>query len=335
MIDETAAPEKDRATEPPPRPQADGDTADHRTAAPEAPGSAGSQVDPSLQSPAIEADSDHSASLADPIEVPEVQHPAGSADPGPTPLGESLPESESQSFEASEGRAADDRRYIRIRRSHFYALMLPLAFVAGIAYGYLLWGKEAFAELAPAESDQAESSRAVARLEVDLDDDPSLGPAEAPITIIEFSDFNCPYCQRWHREVFEPLMASYPGQIRFVYRDFPIVGGGAPGMAAAQAANCAREQNLYWEFHDALFSGSYPLNTEGFTAASGAAGVDSKALLTCYESGRYEAEVQADLRYAAGLGVSATPTFFINGIPLVGAQPLLRFVEVINAELGE
>jgi protein-disulfide isomerase len=234
----------------------------------------------------------------------------------------------------SNGKDTDAGRYIRIRRSHFYALLLPLAFVAGIAYGYLIWGRNEAVPAAPAEAGDTGLSRAIARIEVEADDDPALGPEDAPITIIEFSDFNCPYCQRWHQEVFEPLLASYPGQIRFIYRDFPIVGGGGPGMAAAQAANCAGEQDRYWEFHGAMFSGIYALNGEGFAEASGAVGLDSEALLECYESGRYETEVQADLQYGAGLGVSGTPTFFINGIPLVGAQPLLRFVEIINAELG-
>lgn len=326
MIDESSASEKGSATGP--------QQAEASQAADQAAVAGGAPADPPPQSPATETEPDHTGSQAAPVEAPRAQHPAAGADPGSAPVGEPLPAGGSRPLDASEDRAADARRYIRIRRSHFYALMLPLAFVAGIAYGYLLWGKEEPAQPASPESDPAASSRGVARLEIDLDDDPSLGPADAPITIIEFSDFNCPYCQRWHQEVFEPLMASYPGQIHFVYRDFPIVGGGGPGMAAAQAANCAREQNLYWEFHDAMFSGSYPLNAEGFTAASGALGVDSEALMVCFESGRYEAEVQADLRYAAGLGVSATPTFFINGIPLVGAQPLLRFMEIINAELG-
>jgi protein-disulfide isomerase len=231
----------------------------------------------------------------------------------------------------------DESRYIRIRRSHFYAVLLPLAFVAGIAYGYLIWGKpDATPPTSANTTDTTEAgfSTAVGRIEVETDDDPTLGPADAPITIIEFSDFSCPFCQRWHQEVFDPLMAAYPGQIRFIYRDFPIVGGGGPGMAAAQAANCAREQGLYWEYHNALFSAAYALNPEGFEEAAAAVGADSGALIECFQSGRYEAEAQADLRYGAGIGVSGTPTFFINGIPLVGAQPLLRFVEIINSELG-
>lgn len=224
----------------------------------------------------------------------------------------------------------DDRRYIRIRRSHFFAALVPLAFAAGLAYGYLLWGRDA-AQLSGA---QGSYSAEVARIQVDPDDDPALGPLSAPITIVEFADFNCPYCQAWHQQVFRPLMDAYPDQIRFIYRDFPIVGGGAIGLMAAHAANCAAEQEGYWEYHAALYSGRYPLTREGFQAAAEALGLDPTALADCIDSGRYAEEPRDDLRYGSSLGVSGTPTFFINGLPIVGAQPLARFVEVIEAELG-
>ena len=228
--------------------------------------------------------------------------------------------------------AEDDRRYIHIRRSHFYAALLPLAFAAGLAFGYLVWGG------VPRESAASSNSSAGfsvgGRIEVDPDNDPAIGPLDAPVTIIEFSDFNCPYCRQWHQEVFRELLAAYPAQIRFVYRDFPIVADGTAGFAAAQAANCAGEQGAYWEYHDALFSGAYALDRAGFGASAQQLGLDSATLLECLDSGRQAGEVEADFRYGASLGINGTPTFFINGIPLIGAQPLLRFIELINAELG-
>ncbi len=224
----------------------------------------------------------------------------------------------------------DERRYIRIRRSHFFAALMPLAFAAGLAYGYVLWGRDQ-AELAGA---QGSYSVGAARIQVEPDDDPALGPTSAPITIIEFADFNCPYCQAWHQQVFQPLLDAYPDQIRFVYRDFPIVGGGGVGLAAAQAANCAGEQSAYWEYHRALYSGRYSLTGDGFRSAAEDHGLDPAALTECIDSERYAEEPRADLRYGSSLGVSGTPTFFINGIPVVGAQPLSRFVEIIEAELG-
>jgi predicted DsbA family dithiol-disulfide isomerase len=226
----------------------------------------------------------------------------------------------------------DDRRYIHIRRSHFYAALLPIVFAAGLAYGYLLWGRAAV------QTDPSASSlggfSAAGRIEVDPGEDPSIGPPDAPVTVIEFSDYNCPFCQQWQREVFDELMAAFPAQIRFVYKDFPIVGEGTPGFGAAEAANSAAEQGAYWEFHQALFSGDYPLDRAGFEAITRQLELDLPAIQECLDSGRQAAEVDEDFRYGADLGVNGTPTFFINGIPLIGAQPLLRFVEVINAELG-
>jgi protein-disulfide isomerase len=218
---------------------------------------------------------------------------------------------------------------LRFRRSHLYAALLPLAFIVGLATGFLFWGREPETPPAPAPSAAAE---APTRLEVSVDDDPALGPADAPITIIEFSDFNCPYCEKWHVETFQPLLAAYPDQIRFVYRDFPITS--AESLVAAQAADCAGDQDAYWAFHDALLSGGLDLGRQAYEEYATRLGLNVEVLLGCIDSEKYRAEVEGDARYAAGLGASGTPTFFINGIPLVGAQPLAQFQAVIEKELG-
>ncbi|NIS81063.1 MAG: thioredoxin domain-containing protein [Anaerolineales bacterium] len=228
---------------------------------------------------------------------------------------------------------------MRFKRSYFYAALLPLTFVVGLASGFLIWGRTDSPEagspgvtslpIAPTPVEQQP-----VRLEVSLDDDPALGPDDAQIVIVEFSDFNCPFCQRFHQETFTDLMDAYAGQIKFVYRDFPIVGGGQVGFEAARAANCAAEQGDYWAFHDALFSGRYNLDRNGFVQYASGLGMDQTLLEECLDSGRYDDEVQADFREGVELGVTGTPTFFINGIPLVGAQPLSSFVRVIEPELA-
>lgn len=228
-----------------------------------------------------------------------------------------------------------DDDVLRFKRSHFYLALLPVTFVVGLASGYLFWGRGSDPTTPPTEIAAADSGpESRTRLNVSVDDDPALGPIDAPITIIEFSDFNCPFCRKWHQETFSTLLDTYPDQIRFIYRDFPIVGGGQIGLGAAQAANCAAEQDAYWEFHDALFSGKYELNIEGYRQYAAEIGLDPDEIQSCVESGRYAEEVQNDLRYGADLGVSGTPTFFINGIPLVGAQPMLQFTAIIDDELG-
>ena len=221
--------------------------------------------------------------------------------------------------------------YVVLRRSHLVLALVPLACVLGLASGYLIWGRPISLSAGQAVADEPES-QAPQRFDVGPDDDPSLGPADAPITIIEFSDFNCPYCKKFHAETFPLLMATYPDQIRFVYRDFPVTS--PESFVAAQAANCAGRQGAYWEFHDALMSGDLGLGRAAYEAYADRLDLDVNALGTCLDEGAEGAEVEADAREAASLGVNGTPTFFINGIPLVGAQPLISFRSVIDGELN-
>jgi protein-disulfide isomerase len=134
-------------------------------------------------------------------------------------------------------------------------------------------------------------------------------------------------------ETFQALLDQYPDQIRFVYRDFPVVGGGAAGTAAALAANCAIDQDAYWDFHDAIFTGEFGISPDAFTSIAEDLGLDTDELGQCIESEKYAEEVQNDLLAGRSIGVSGTPTFFINGIPLVGAQPFANFAQVIDSEL--
>jgi protein-disulfide isomerase len=236
------------------------------------------------------------------------------------------------------------RDEIRFKRSHFYAALVPIAFVVGLAAGFVFWGQDSVTQpqpivaqappptqqpQLPANQPAVAPDPAQVRLEIEVDDDAALGPPDAPITIVEFSDFNCPYCQRFHVETFPSLMETYPDQIHFVYRDFPVVGG----LESALASECAHEQDGYWEYHNLLFSGTQAPGTEGYLAYAEELGLDAEAFEACLTEGRYADEVEADAMYAAGLGITGTPTFFINGIPLVGAQPLEVFIEIIEAEL--
>jgi protein-disulfide isomerase len=239
----------------------------------------------------------------------------------------------------------DPAQYIRLRRSHIYLALIPIALLVGFAGGYLVWGREVASAPAPASAPEADVGAVDAgaveaapvqasRIEVDPGGDPSLGPANAPVTIVEFSDFNCPFCQRWHQEVFQELLESYPEQLRFVYKDFPIVGGGRAGFLGAQAAHCAEEQDAYWDYHDALFSGAYTFDSPGVDQAAVDLGLDLDPFKECMVEARYAEEVRDDFNYGVSLGVTSTPSFFINGIPLIGAQPLANFAQIIDGELG-
>lgn len=237
---------------------------------------------------------------------------------------------------------------VTFRRSHLYAVLLPLAFVLGLSVGYLFWGRAPSAAAsqqaaAPsgASSAAAQSAgtaagedRQVRRYDIPVDDDPSLGPAGAAITIIEFSDYECPFCTKWHDEVWPQIQAAYPSQVRLVYRDFPLSSIHSNAIPAAEAANCAGEQDKYWEYHGALFSNAYGLGRSSFERYATDLKMDLTAFNECLDSRRYQKEVEDDYNFAAGLGIRSTPTFFINGIALVGAQPFDVFKEVIDLELA-
>jgi protein-disulfide isomerase len=206
--------------------------------------------------------------------------------------------------------------------------MIPLAFVAGLASGFLFWGRDG-------TSSGVAADPSIERFDVDADDDPFLGPEDAAVTIIEFGDYSCGYCQRFHNEILPVLLETYPDDVRFVYRDFPVVGGGTIGAAAAHAANCAGEQGAFWEYHDALFSGVYSMSTEGFDQYASDLGLDVTAFTECSQSGRYNEEIIGDFGAARMVGVTGTPTFFINGRKLIGAQPASAFAQIIESELND
>jgi protein-disulfide isomerase len=166
-----------------------------------------------------------------------------------------------------------------------------------------------------------------------VDDDPAIGPPDAPITIIEFSDFQCPYCKRWHNEVYGRLMQEYQGKVRVVFRDFPLSSIHPDAESAAEAADCANEQGAFWEYHDKLFNGDQ-LGQTVYLQYAQELGLDMDKFKTCVDTGRYKSEVAADYDYASNLGVRSTPTFFLNGLPIVGAQPYDVFKQVIEQELA-
>ena len=237
--------------------------------------------------------------------------------------------------------AVTTRRSARSRGPGVFTLLVPLAFVLGLGAGYLIWSPKSSGQSGTAGQPQAavqpgaqETPRQVTRYDVPTDDDPSIGPASAPITIIEFSDYQCPYCTKWQEEVLPLIQKAYPDQVRLVYRDFPLTGIHPEAFPAAEAANCAGEQDAYWAYHDKLFGEQYGLGAEAYQKYATDLGLDLKKFNDCISSQRYQGEINGDLNFATSLGVRSTPTFFINGIALVGAQPFEVFKELIDKELA-
>lgn len=209
-------------------------------------------------------------------------------------------------------------------------IALPIMFALGLFTGYLIWGAASAAQPVADSGGLAQYKR----YDISVDDDPYLGKADAPITIVEFSDYQCPFCRKWRAEVFDQLMADYGDQIRFVYRDLPLASIHENAVSAAEAADCANDQDQYWQFHDALFSMQYGLGAEAYSQYAQDLGLNTETFNACVTSRKYQQEVEADFQYAIRLGVSSTPTFFINGIPLIGAQPYENFKQLIDKELA-
>ena len=126
---------------------------------------------------------------------------------------------------------------------------------------------------------------------VDVSHDPVLGPADAPITIVEFSDFECPFCSRFARETAPALRRQYGDSIRWIFVNYPLQSIHPNAYEAALAGECAAEQERFWPFYDALFSGRHPLSREGYEAAAGQIGLDEGRFQACYENADHAEEV--------------------------------------------
>jgi protein-disulfide isomerase len=161
---------------------------------------------------------------------------------------------------------------------------------------------------------------------------PSTGSASAPVTIVEFGDFQCPFC-RAAEDSLEQVRQQYGDKIRLVYLDFPL-GFHPHSMDAARAARCASDQDKFWQFHDALFHDQKKLDPASLKQTAVKLGLDGNKFNRCFASGQHDAGIRQDVAEGNSLGVTGTPTFFINGRQLVGAQPPPKFDEVIDEELA-
>jgi protein-disulfide isomerase len=160
------------------------------------------------------------------------------------------------------------------------------------------------------------------------------GRADAPVTIVEFSDFHCPFCRRAN-PVIQQVMAKYGDRVRLVYKDMPLDNLHPNARAAAEAARCAGAQGKFWEFHDKLFAGEPDVATATLNRFAQEIGINVATFEACVKARTPRAQVEASVQDGARLGVTGTPTFFINGRILTGAQPLDAFVRIVDEELQQ
>jgi protein-disulfide isomerase len=177
-------------------------------------------------------------------------------------------------------------------------------------------------------------------------DAPMLGRADAPVTLVEFSDYQCPFCQRFFATTLAAIKKQYvdTGKVRYVFRDFPLDQLHPQARTAAEAVHCAGEHGKYWEMHDLLFQNQKALALPQLTEHARTVGVDGAKFEECLSSGRYAARIERGLREGSALGVQGTPSFVVGkttagdaveGVPIRGAQPLDTFRRIIEQTLAK
>jgi protein-disulfide isomerase len=215
--------------------------------------------------------------------------------------------------------------------------VLGILFVASIfTGGFRIGGSDTAKEAQAAQPRQAAPSNPSIDMEELIDDDTIKGNPNAPVTIVEWSDFECPFCTRFYEETLGQITKEYidTGKVKLVYRDFPL-GFHAQAQKAAEAAECAGEQGKFWEMHDALFDNGVSGGVTSFKSFAKDIGLNTEDFDECLDSGQMADEVKKDMADGQRVGITGTPGFIINGQLVTGAQPFENFRQVIEAELAK
>ena len=165
-------------------------------------------------------------------------------------------------------------------------------------------------------------------------DDPKFGKKDAKVVIVEFADFQCPACEEAY-PVVKKLLKDYGDRILFVFRNFPLVDNHPQALMAAMAGACANEQGGFWPMYDKIFDNQTKLLTPDLRTYALQTGLNMPLFDTCIAEGKYLKKIEEDLQAGADLGVTATPTFFINGLKLSGAVPFNVFEQMITSYLNQ
>ncbi|MFA6088319.1 MAG: thioredoxin domain-containing protein [Candidatus Woesearchaeota archaeon] len=171
---------------------------------------------------------------------------------------------------------------------------------------------------------------------VEMGNAPVKGNAKAKVTIVEFSDFECPYCGKFYSETYNQIVTDYidTGKVRIAFRNFPL-SFHKDAQKAAEASECAKDQNKFWEMHDKLFESQSALDVASLKIYAKDLSLDTAKFNACLDNGDKESVVAEDAAYGASIGVSGTPAFYINGMQIAGALPFESFKEIIDAELAK
>lgn len=216
-------------------------------------------------------------------------------------------------------------------------ILLLFVLLAGIAFGLMVFAQYRTVDTTNSAVTNVTTNTVQPTVQYtapDADDDPYLGLVDAPVEIIAFEDFQCPFCQQAEPILYN-VYQQYPQQVKVVYRDFPLYTIHDQSIAAAQAGECADEQGQFWAWHDLAFinQSDLPLAPAVFSTWAEQAGLDVAAFDACVQAERYASEVQKDLDEGFLAGVSATPTFFINGQRVRGVVTEQQWIDLIEAAI--
>jgi protein-disulfide isomerase len=170
-------------------------------------------------------------------------------------------------------------------------------------------------------------------VDLSLNGAPSKGSEKAEVTIVKFEDFQCPYCKAVQPN-FEEVLKRYDGKVRLLHKDLPLDQIHPQARQAAEAARCADDEGKFWEYHDKLYASSPKAAPEDLKFYARDLGLKQDSFDKCLTTGKYKAAIQKDMNEAASLGLTGTPTFFINGRELSGAQSVEAISQIIDEELS-
>lgn len=191
----------------------------------------------------------------------------------------------------------------------------------------------------PAQGNQAPAPGA--KVDVSAGKFPLLGKSDAKVTIIEFADFRCPFCEKYFTDTASQIIKDYvdTGKVKYAFRNYAFLGPAS--VVAANAAECANEQGQFWKMHEYFYknqpseSDTSIYTVDNLTKIAGQLGMDTNKFNSCLSANKYDKDVSADLADGQKAGVTGTPTIFINGISVVGAQPYSAFKTIIDQELAK
>jgi protein-disulfide isomerase len=254
------------------------------------------------------------------------------------------------------GQSGQDDMIVISQHTLYYALIAVVFFVAGFIVAYAMQGAVINSAVSQVKAEfsvvagQAVST-AVAAVprnavavrptatpipvqQIDAGDSPFWGPAEAKVTVIEYSDFECPFCAMFHQQTYALLRETYGDRIKFVFKHLPLTSIHPNALPAALASECAREQGKFWEYHDVLFVSTDNLGQAALAEHAKTAGIANlEQFNQCFQTAKYRDRVVADVESANQHFVNATPTFFVNGVHVAGAVPFDTLAFYINQAL--